>query len=201
MTGQLDRTVFATSRAAEFLEVRALQAATGQPRDRFGDVVVKELADNALDAAESAGTVPEIEISATVKGNLQLITVADNGPGMPPELIARILDFGVLVSDKAAYRSPTRGLQGNAWKTILGIPYALGVTAPIVVEAHGTAHRLAVSIDPGGSVAVRHERAPSARKAGTAVTVPLPIDQGVIIPRWAAAFACFNPHATVIHPC
>jgi DNA topoisomerase VI subunit B len=200
VTGQLERTVFATPRAAEFLEPRALQAQTGQPRERFGDVVVKELLDNALDAAEAAGVAPETEITWKVTGNTQLITIADNGPGLPGRLIERILDFGVLVSDKAAYRSPTRGLQGNAWKTIAGIPYALGVTEPVVVEAHGIRHEIAVSIDPGGNVVIRHEQAPSARAAGTSVTVPLPAELAVDIPRWAEAFACFNPHATVIHP-
>jgi DNA topoisomerase VI subunit B len=60
LPAQLHRTVFATARAAEFLERRALQAQTGQPADRFGDVIVKELMDNALDAAETAGVDPRI---------------------------------------------------------------------------------------------------------------------------------------------
>jgi DNA topoisomerase VI subunit B len=109
----LERQVFATPRAAEFFEVRAPQAQTGQPSDSFGAVIVKELADNALDAAETAGVPPEVEITVRADGALQLVTVANNGPGMPPELIERILDYGVLVSDKSAYRSPTRGLQGT----------------------------------------------------------------------------------------
>jgi DNA topoisomerase VI subunit B len=114
---QLDRTTFAISRAAEFLELRALQSQTGQPAHRFGDVIVKELMDNALDAAESAGVAPRIRIGTEIDGDELCITVADNGPGLAPELLARVLDFTVLVSDKAAYRSPTRGLQGNALKT------------------------------------------------------------------------------------
>jgi hypothetical protein len=40
------RTVFATPRAAEFLEVDALQRQTGQPQSAFGRVVLKELIDN-----------------------------------------------------------------------------------------------------------------------------------------------------------
>ena len=57
------RTVFSTPRAGEFLELRALQAQTGQPAEAFGHVVVKELLDNALDAAETAGRAPVIEIA------------------------------------------------------------------------------------------------------------------------------------------
>ena len=40
-TPTVERTVFATPRAAEFLELRALQAQTGQPVEAFGHVVVK----------------------------------------------------------------------------------------------------------------------------------------------------------------
>ena len=63
------RTVFSTPRASEFLELRALQAQTGQSAEAFGDVVVKELLDNALDAAETAGRAPVIDI-----GTLTAIT-------------------------------------------------------------------------------------------------------------------------------
>ena len=57
------RTVFSTPRSGEFLELRALQAQTGQPAEVFGHVVVKELLDNALDAAETADRAPVIEIA------------------------------------------------------------------------------------------------------------------------------------------
>jgi hypothetical protein len=81
----------------------------GKRRERFGDVIVKELIDNALDACEAAGVAPEIQIG----GDDSHVWVADNGPGVRPEIIERVLDFNVLVSDKAAYRSPTRGQQGQ----------------------------------------------------------------------------------------
>ena len=68
----VQRTVFATSRASEFLELRAIQAQTGQPEDAFGHVVVKELLDNALDAAESADRAPVIEISTRTDGEHRL---------------------------------------------------------------------------------------------------------------------------------
>ena len=47
------------------------------------------------------------------------LSISDNGRGMTPELIKSILDFNIRVSDKVIYRSPTRGAQGNAFKTIL----------------------------------------------------------------------------------
>jgi hypothetical protein len=43
-TQRLDRILFETSRAAEYFSVTELQAQTGQPVERFADVVLKELA-------------------------------------------------------------------------------------------------------------------------------------------------------------
>ena len=56
---RLTRETFATPRAAEFFERSALQAQTGRSADEFAAVLVKELLDNALDAAETAGVAPE----------------------------------------------------------------------------------------------------------------------------------------------
>lgn len=90
------------------------------------------------------------------RGDDLRITVADNGPGLPADALARILDFGTLTSDKAAYRSPTRGAQGNALKTVLGIPYALAGedAAPIIVEACGVRHTIRPWVTPAGEVRI-----------------------------------------------
>ncbi|WP_225448546.1 ATP-binding protein [Streptacidiphilus sp. P02-A3a] len=130
--------------------------------------------DNALDAAEATTPNPEISLALAPADGLVRVTVTDNGPGMPAEVVEQLLDFGNNVSDKASYRSPTRGLQGNAFKTLIGIPYALGVAEPLVIEAHGTRHEVGASLDPGGNVVIRHDTSPSTRTVGTAVTVPLP---------------------------
>ena len=84
-------------------------------------VIVKELIDNALDACEEADISPEIMITVDECG----IKVADNGPGMPQETIKSVLDYAVRVSSREAYVSPTRGAQGNALKTIVGMPFTL----------------------------------------------------------------------------
>ena len=196
------RTVFATPRAAEFLELRALQAQTGQPVDAFGDVVVKELLDNALDAAETADRAPVVEIRTLTYNGLTYVTVTDNGCGIKSETVAQICDFTVLVSDKARYRGPTRGAQGNAFKTLLGIPFALGVTEPITIASDGVRHELSVSIDAAGGVVVTHNTATSDRVVGASVTVPLPADMEVDPQRWACGAALVNPDAvvTVIDP-
>ena len=74
--------------AADFLEVGGLQKSTGASSNHWGNVVIKELLDNALDAAESASGQPVVSIKlAHVEGNLILITVTDNGDGMSAGVI------------------------------------------------------------------------------------------------------------------
>jgi len=196
-TPTVERTVFATPRAAEFLELRALQAQTGQPVEAFGHVVVKELLDNALDAAETAGRAPNIDITTRTDDGITFVTVTDNGAGITPATVDDVCDFTVLVSDKARYRGPARGAQGNALKTLLGIPYALGITKPVVIESAGIHHELLVSIERTGDVAVVHDTTECSRTVGTSVTVPLPAEMDVDPVRWAAGAALVNPHAAI----
>ena len=191
------RTVFATPRAAEFLELRALQAQTGQPAEAFGHVVVKELLDNALDAAETAGRAPIIDIGTRTDDEVTFVTVSDNGAGITPAIVTDLCDFNMLVSDKARYRGPARGAQGNALKTLLGIPYALDVTEPVIIESTGIRHELQVTVDRVGDVVVTHETTGSDRAVGTSVTVPLPADLDIDAQRWAYGAALVNPHATI----
>jgi DNA topoisomerase VI subunit B len=191
------RTVFATPRAAEFVELRALQAQTGQPVDAFGDVVVKELLDNALDAAETARRAPVIEIHTRTDHGITFITVSDNGAGIPPATVIDLCDFNMLVSDKARYRGPARGAQGNALKTLLGIPFALDITEPVVIESAGIRHELRVTVDRGGDVVVTHDTTDSAYTVGTSVTVPVPSHLEIDGRRWAYGAALVNPHAAI----
>ncbi len=79
MTAALRREHFSVSRAAEYFRASELQAQTGRPRYDFGHVVLKELVDNALDAAEEAGVAPAIDIIVNERG----ISVSDNGPVRP----------------------------------------------------------------------------------------------------------------------
>ncbi len=99
---KLVRTTFETSRAAEYFDARELQAQTGQPIQNFATVALKELADNTLDACESAGVAPEIGIEVRYELGTIRLTVSDNGPGILPETVRKILDFDVRVSQRLA---------------------------------------------------------------------------------------------------
>jgi hypothetical protein len=197
--GDLERLLFTFSRAKEYLDLGELRTMTGQPQDRFSEVLIKELVDNALDAAEKAKTAPQVSIRLKRRGKLLLLSVRDNGGGIEPDTVKKILDFQTRTSDKVAYRSPTRGAQGNAFKTILGIPYALGVHAPVVIHARGVKHVIRCRIDPAGEVQVDHQLLATEPRCGTTVTLALPARacRRTDFHQWARAFAISNPHATV----
>jgi DNA topoisomerase VI subunit B len=202
---RLQRTTFEASRAAEYFDARQLSALTGVPREMFLNVCLKELGDNALDACETAAAAPEVSVTVECQqGELCRLSVSDNGPGMPSELIEKILDYNVQVSDKMAYRSPTRGAQGNALKTIIGIPYSLGSHEPLVITARGVRHIIRPRVDPGGHVHVSHVKAEEngAGFPGTRVEVAITAEEAKerqdFDPRhWVRSFAAFNPHATL----
>ena len=196
----LTRQHLSIARASEYFSSSELQAQTGQPAERFCSVALKELIDNALDASETAGRRPEIIVTTNRTGDRLRLSVEDNGDGLPADVIKRILNFETRTSDKAAYRAPTRGAQGNALKTIFGIPVALGdVRSRLVIESQGQRHHVEVWSTPGG--AVRHEidSEPSTRTEGTRVCIDLPLEheREWNPPAWVRDFARLNPHAQI----
>ncbi len=198
MTTTLERAMISINRAAEYFSVKELEAQTGRGRSEFASVCLKELVDNALDACEAAGVAPEIDIQVARGADCVGLVVADNGPGLTPETVARILDFDTRTSTNAAYRAPTRGAQGNALKTVIGIPVALGSEWPVVIEARGVRHEITARVDAAGNVDVRHAQTESLRTVGTRVAVILPgAWHDFDARRWARGFALVNPHALV----
>jgi hypothetical protein len=197
----LVRQHFSVSRAAEYFRAAELQAQTGQPASEFAHVALKELIDNALDAAEAAGVAPRIEISFEETDTEIILTVADNGRGIPAEVVTRILDFSTRTSDKAAYRAPTRGQQGNALKTLLGIPVALGAAeSRLTLEGAGSRHEIAAWITPASEVKTEHVQG-IGPEGGARISVSLPragLDWDPV--SWAFRFALFNPHAEIQIP-
>jgi DNA topoisomerase VI subunit B len=198
MAQSLERSHFEISRAAEYFSAKELQAQTGQPEEKFATVALKELMDNALDACETAKVQPQLEINVDANAGLIQISVHDNGHGIDPAIIERILNFDTRTSDKSAYRAPTRGAQGNALKTVLGMPCALQGNTPVVIESRDVRHSIHAWIDPAGELRIDHEKSNGVSGPGTKVTVTLPAEDQEFDPDyWSQAFSLFNPHARI----
>ena len=201
---KLDRVYFEASRAGEYFDSRQLSTLTGVAPQQFASVILKESIDNGLDACEMAGVAPEIGIVVVhdEHGTIHL-NVSDNGPGIPPEVVRKVLDYNVRVSDKEAYRSPTRGAQGNALKTIIGIPYALGSRELVIICARGVRHAIAPSVDPAGHAHFDYSSSPEVTE-GTTISLVIPTRdrsggtaQDFDALHWMRSFVAFNPHATL----
>src|SRR6266508_693566 len=140
----LERTTFETSRLLEFFSEKELAMQIGFPKEQWPIALLKELINNPLDAAESAGVLPDIEVTL----GPDTLSVQDYGPGLPRATLERSLDYLVRVSDKAHYVSPTRGQLGNALKCVWAAPYVIhGERGSVEVTTGGITHRIAVSLD------------------------------------------------------
>jgi len=211
---KIERRAFSQLRVAEYLRFETLQKMTGRSFRDFPRVVVKELLDNALDAVETAGSAPQIEvvIDQDARARCFRLRVVDNGDGLSPDMVARTLDFETLTSDKALYRTPSRGQQGNALKSIIAMPYALGNKNPLVtITARGLQHQIRLRLGAGDEIIPGHKTESVENAEGTDITVWLPKVRvasskesaftgfGIHrdVGRLLRGYHLFNPHAKV----
>jgi DNA topoisomerase VI subunit B len=203
---RLERTAFDTSRLLEFFSEKELAMQIGQCSRDWPITLVKELIDNALDGCETAGVPPVVRVIV----EQDAVAVQDNGPGLPADVLRRSLDYTVRVSDKSYYVSPTRGQLGNALKCVWAAPFvADGERGRVEVTAGGTRHVIDVSLDRlGQRPRLQCEPLPDgAVKNGTLVRMHWPEVASYLIGEKGddiyradgllAAYAAFNPHATL----
>ena len=110
---------------------------------------VREAVDNAVDACEEAGMLPEITVEVSHRHGNILVVVEDNGPGIVEDQIARI--FGKLLYGSKFHKlSQSRGQQGMGISAA-GMYGQLTVGKPLHilsrVEGQELATELYVSID------------------------------------------------------
>jgi DNA topoisomerase VI subunit B len=199
----LDREVFTISRELEYFSADELEKQTGYSRaEWWPGVIGKETIDNALDNCEQVGVSPEI----TVFFDGKKLEISDNGGGIPAEIVKRLTDFSTRTSDKLAYVSPTRGAQGNAWKTLLAMPYILDGerTCPVVIEACRVRHEIRIRTNQiARRPVVDHQQKPlSVQSGGTAIIFGRlqarlgdEDEEPQNVPKLVSDYALFNPHA------
>ena len=162
----MTRRFLTLSRTGEYFDPAELQKLTGLASHLWPVGVVKELTDNALDAAETAGAEePHVRLEVTPWG----MAVSDNGNGLEGEVLDRVIDFASKTSDKVRHKTPTRGAQGNALKTVLGIAYNAAEGQPVTVEALGKRHLLIPSVDGAENAVAAHDEEPCDCTEGTRV--------------------------------
>ena len=112
------REVLETRRESEYFTREGLRTLTGLPEPKWIFAIFKELMDNALDAVNE---VDNKRIDLIKDRDNGLLTIFDSGGGIPEKILDSIYDFSVYVSSKRDFRTPTRGSQGNALKTVIAI--------------------------------------------------------------------------------
>ncbi len=132
---------FFKSRNSDYFTEAELVKQIGGSLSKWGLILVKELIDNGLDAAEKIGVNPHI----TVIIDEDSLSVQDNGCGIPGHVIEKSLDYTGYMSDKAGYVSPSRGQQGNALKCVYSVPY-VAMKDAAKVEIHSNGERFDISV-------------------------------------------------------
>ncbi len=202
---KLTRKAFEQSRLLEFFTQKELSLQIGTGPSGWAVALIKELIDNGLDACEGAGIDPVITVTAANGA----ITVADNGPGIRPDIVTRQLDYSIRVSTNSLYVSPTRGQLGNALKCVWAAPFVLnGTHGRVEVEANGKKHLIDVRLDHiRQEPVISHVLDESTVKIGTKFTLHWPDSASRISESgepdfYRAAstlvhhFASLNPHAS-----
>lgn len=105
--------------------------------------VVKELLDNACAALEDSGH-PAPSITVTIDDDY--VEIADSGTGISTPILDQILDFSSFGGSNRHHKLPTRGSQGNAFMTVVGITSVWNTHIELGRHAEQTV-RLTVKLD------------------------------------------------------
>jgi len=156
--------------ASDYFTADGLETLAGVPWYRYEAFILKELLDNALDATENQDA-RRVDVRLEPAGNkAERLSVFDNGPGITGRLLDQIYaQFDSYVSSKKGYRAPTRGYQGNALKTVIGI-CALREFEIAFLTREGEKVVYAPDRGPSGEIGFRRTRLGSADGRGVVLT-------------------------------
>ena len=139
-----------------FRTLEGLQQKAGVPQDQLIKLVLKELADNALDT-ETEVRVGEID------GNY---FIEDNGKGLDPDKVASLFSISRPLASTKMLRLPTRGALGNGLRVATGA--VLASSGKLTVITRGAKLELKPQRDGTTTVA---KRSASKRKIGTRIEI------------------------------
>jgi DNA topoisomerase-6 subunit B len=167
---------------------------------------VREAVDNALDACEEAGILPEISVQVTDRYGKYRVVVEDNGPGIVENQIARI--FGKLLYGSKFHKlSQSRGQQGMGISAA-GMYAQLTVGKPLHIVSRVKREKLAsemyVTVDVARNRPDIHRRKqiPWERPHGTRVEMEIEghYQKGShSIETYLKQTAIANPHVTLVY--
>ena len=191
MSAPIKRAVLSFSRDLEFATEPELAKRMGCSQHYWLRATLKELIDNSLDAAEEAGIDPEITITAG-----SVITVADNGPGMAPELVERLCVRSERTSTREAFAACDRGSQGNAVPVIMSLGFGFGgEESGITITSQGVEHAITLRVNRlNGCIDLERVTSEVPSAPGTSISLPWLsnlLDVGAVIHH----HALLNPHA------
>jgi hypothetical protein len=161
-----------------FRTIEGLQQKAGVPARLLRRLVVKELADNALD---EGAHVSVSEVGGTY-------VIEDDGRGIEggPEAIARLFSIGRPLLSTKLLRLPTRGALGNGLRVVAGAVLASHGSLVVVTKSQ----RIALEPLTDGSTRVAAVEAADMPRGGTRVEVSLgaaiPADRHALAWAWHA---------------
>jgi hypothetical protein len=138
--------------------VEGLQQKAGVAQDRLRRLVLKEIADNALD------TGTRVQVGKIEGGYF----IEDQGSGLDPDQVASLFSVNRPLVSTKLLRLPTRGALGNGLRVVAGA--VLASDGFLIVETRGAPLRLKPGRDGYTQVV---ERSASARRIGTRIEAPI----------------------------
>jgi hypothetical protein len=189
------RAALSFSRDLEFANETELSKRMGCARCYWLRAAVKELIDNSLDAREEVGLETPL-ILVAVEGNE--LAVADNGPGMSPELVERLCVRSERTSTREAYAACDRGAQGNALQVLMALPFGFGLEeGGLTIASQGVEHTIRLRVNRlEQRVDLERTSREVPTKPGTMVAITWPEEVDVReVEKLIDQHAWLNPHA------
>ncbi len=132
----------------EYFTEEGIVKRSGYNSWQFNKGIIKELIDNAIDFIETQDDCFIVNISITDEG----LFIGDDAPGFDMDMIDSVLmNYEDFISTNRSYHKVSRGSQGNALKSILGICYIKDYTLMICNEGKCFAY---IPSDDNGNIRI-----------------------------------------------